>query len=128
MAVLAAVRVTSYYTEDLSRDIAKMLPFALLGIFLIDLRYFEIETTLGLLAKVGDHWENIFYYWLFIAAMELVLRITEPYFKALYNSVRNPRRASRQAANGPVDAPPENAGPAANDATPNNAIEEAGQC
>ena len=128
MAVLAAVRVTSYYTEDLSRDIAKMLPFALLGIFLIDLRYFEIETTLGLLAKVGDHWENIFYYWLFIVAMEFVLRITEPYFKALYNSVRNPRRASRQAANGPVDAPPENAGPAANDATPNNAIEEAGQC
>ena len=125
---MTAVRVTSYYTEDLSRDLAKMLPFALLGIFLIDLLYFDIETTLGLLDKVGDHWEKIFYYWLFIVAMEFVLRITEPYFKALYNSVRNPRRASRQTANGPVAAPPENAGPAANDVTPNNAIEKAGQC
>lgn len=92
MAVLTAVRVTSYYTEDLSRDIAKMLPFALLGIFLIDLRYFDFGTSAELLNRAGEQWENIFYYWVFVVVLELALRVTEPYVKALYNSFKNPRR------------------------------------
>ena len=99
MAVLASVRVTSYYTEELSRDIAKMLPFALLGIFLIDLRYFDVDTSLELLDRVGAEWRSIFYYWLFIVLLEFVLRVTEPYFKALYRSLKSPRRRSRQATN-----------------------------
>ena len=92
MAVLTAVRVTSYYTEDLSRDIAKMLPFALLGIFLIDLRYFDFSSSTDLLNRAGEEWKSIFYYWVFVVILELVLRVTEPYFKALYNSIKNPRR------------------------------------
>ena len=92
MAVLMSVRVTSYYTEDLSRDIAKMLPFALLGIFLINLSYFDFDTSTELLNRVGSEWKSIFYYWVFIVLLEFVLRITEPYFKALYNSIKNPRR------------------------------------
>ena len=92
MAVLTSVRVTSYYTEDLSRDIAKMLPFALLGIFLIDLRYFDLSTSTALLNQVREEWKSIFYYWVFVILLELVLRLTEPYFKALYNAVRKPHR------------------------------------
>ena len=101
MAVLISVRVTSYYTEDLSRDIAKMLPFALLGIFLIDLRYFDFSMSTELLNRVGDEWKSIFYYWVFVVILELVLRVTEPYFKALYNSIKNPRRRA------PVEPEPE---------------------
>ena len=90
MAVLTSVRVTSYYTEDLSRDIAKMLPFALLGIFLIDLRYFNVESSTALLNRAGAEWTSIFYYWTFIVLLELTLRITEPYLKGIYNSFRKP--------------------------------------
>ena len=105
MAVLTSVRVTSYYTEDLSRDIAKMLPFALLGIFLIDLRYFNLSTSTELLNRVGDEWKSIFYYWVFVILLELVLRVTEPYFKALYNSIKNPRRRPTELpAHGGVDS------------------------
>ena len=95
MAVLTAVRVTSYYTEDLSRDIAKMLPFALLGIFLIDLRYFDVSTSTELLNRVGAEWRSIFYYWIFVVLMELVLRVTEPYLKAIYKSFKTPSRRRR---------------------------------
>jgi hypothetical protein len=102
MAVLTSVRVTSYYTEELSRDIAKMLPFALLGIFLIDLRYFDLSASTELLNRVGDKWESIFYYWVFVVLLELVLRVTEPYIKALYHSIKNPRRRDRQQ---PSDEP-----------------------
>ena len=99
MAVLTAVRVTSYYTEDLARDIAKMLPFALLGIFLINLSYFDVETSVLLLEQVGLQWRSIFYYWVFIVVLELVLRLSEPYFKALYNAMKSPRRRRARPAN-----------------------------
>jgi hypothetical protein len=32
-AVIVAIRITAYYSRDLSKDVAKMLPFALLGLF-----------------------------------------------------------------------------------------------
>ena len=100
MAVLTAVRVTSYYTEDLSRDIAKMLPFALLGIFLIDLRYFDVSTSTELLNRVGLEWKSIFYYWVFVVVLEIVLRVTEPYLKGIYNSFRRPSKRRRRARSG----------------------------
>ena len=109
MAVLTSVRVTSYYTEDLSRDIAKMLPFALLGIFLIDLRYFDLTASTELLNRVASEWTSIFYYWVFVVLLELVLRVTEPYLKALYNAIKNPRKrprpqpALKEQANAPED-------------------------
>ena len=34
-SVVGAVRILAYWTEDLSRDVAKMLPFAVLGVFLV---------------------------------------------------------------------------------------------
>ena len=42
-AIIVAIRITAYYTEDLSKDVAKMLPFALLGVSLVDPTYFTIE-------------------------------------------------------------------------------------
>ena len=100
MAVLTSVRVTSYYTEDLSRDIAKMLPFALLGIFLIDLRYFDLTASTELLNRVASEWTSIFYYWVFVVLLELVLRVTEPYLKGIYNSFKRPSRRRRRARSG----------------------------
>ena len=34
-SVVGSVRILSYWTEELSRDVAKMLPFAVLGVFLV---------------------------------------------------------------------------------------------
>ena len=34
ISVIGAIRVTSYYKEDLAKDLGKLLPFALLGVFL----------------------------------------------------------------------------------------------
>ena len=33
--MVGSVRILSYWTEELSRDVAKMLPFAVLGVFLV---------------------------------------------------------------------------------------------
>jgi len=74
-AVVAAVRVTAYYNEDLSRDLAKMLPFALLGIAVVDISFFSIENSLTVLSQAPGIWLTALHYLLFIVLVEFILRI-----------------------------------------------------
>ena len=83
MATVGAIRVAAYYNEDLSRDLAKILPFAVLGIFLVDASFFEIDESLDVLRETGDHRESILYYLLMLIAVEFVLRLTLGVFSLL---------------------------------------------
>ena len=82
IAVVSAIRVTAYYDEDLSRDLAKILPFALLGVFLVDLSYFSLPTTIENLQYTVTQWRLWAYYLAFAIALEFVLRITTPLVKS----------------------------------------------
>ena len=75
LATVSAIRVTSYYDEDLSRDLAKILPFAVLAIFLIDASFFEVGESLSVLERANDHREIILYYLLFLVVLEFALRL-----------------------------------------------------
>lgn len=75
MALVATVRITAYYHEDLSKDLAKMLPFALLGIFLVDISYFSWSGSFELVKQIPSLWKTAGYYLGFIIALEFVLRI-----------------------------------------------------
>ncbi|MDP2906545.1 MAG: hypothetical protein Q8O03_01250 [Nanoarchaeota archaeon] len=76
IAVVGAVRFTAYYHEDLSKDLAKMLPFALLGVFLIDISYFKFSESLTVIQQIPSQWHVMLYYLLFIILLEFVLRIS----------------------------------------------------
>jgi hypothetical protein len=80
LAIVASVRITAYYNEDLSKDLAKMIPFALLGVFLIDLSYFSIETSIGLALQLPDYLLSIVNYFIFVIMLEFLLRIFEYLF------------------------------------------------
>lgn len=75
IALVGAVRATSYYSEDLSKDLAKMFPFALLGVYLVDQSFFELSVSLEVLRGMPDRWDLIAYYLVFTVALEFVLRI-----------------------------------------------------
>lgn len=75
MALVAAVRVTAYYNEELSKDLAKMLPFALLGVFLINVSFFSFTDSIALMKQIPSNWVLLAYYLLFVIALEFVLRI-----------------------------------------------------
>ena len=75
LATVSAIRLTAYYDEDLSRDLAKILPFAVLAIFLIDGSFFEVDESLQVLKEVNNHRERIFYYLVFLIALEFALRL-----------------------------------------------------
>ena len=84
MAVLSAIRITAYYNEDLSRDLAKILPFALLGIFLIDLSYFSVATSINALEETIARWDSITYYLAFVIGLEFVMRVSTPLLKPVF--------------------------------------------
>jgi len=88
MAVLTAVRVTAYYNEDLSRDISKILPYGLLGIFLVNWGQFDLYTSLDLLERTGAEEDIAFYYWVYVSSQELILRVTQPGVIAVYKFLK----------------------------------------
>ena len=75
LATVGTIRIASYYSEDLSRDLAKILPFAVLGIFLIDVSFFKIGASLDTLKQADDHRETILYYLIALIALEFALRL-----------------------------------------------------
>ena len=80
LATVSAIRLAAYYHEDLSRDLAKILPFAVLGIFIIDASFFTIKDSLAMLQDANNQREAIFYYFVFLVALEFALRLVWGYF------------------------------------------------
>ena len=75
LATVGTIRVAAYVKEDLSRDLAKMLPFAVLGIFLVNTSFFQIDDSLALLDETLEYTDNILYYLLYLIALEFALRL-----------------------------------------------------
>ena len=75
LATVGTIRVAAYVNQDLSRDLAKMLPFAVLGIFLVNTSFFQIDDSLALLDETMDHTDNILYYLVYLIALEFALRM-----------------------------------------------------
>lgn len=74
-AIIITIRITAYYTEDLSKDVAKMLPFAILGIFLIDSTYFSFESVSERISSLPESVNVILRFLIMIILVEWVLRI-----------------------------------------------------
>ena len=75
IALVSTIRATAYYNEDLSRDLAKMLPFAVLGLFLVSKSYLSLDVSSRALNELDDHWRVIIYYLAFAVVLEFVLWI-----------------------------------------------------
>jgi hypothetical protein len=74
-AIVVAIRITAYYTEDLSKDVAKMLPFAILAIFLVDSSYFSIESVTGRINDLPNYINQILQFLILIIIVEWILRV-----------------------------------------------------
>lgn len=74
-AVVASVRIVSYYDEELSKDIAKLLPLTLLAVFITKSSFFNFDSVLDGLTQLPSFFTNVFYFLIFIIGLEIVLRI-----------------------------------------------------
>jgi hypothetical protein len=75
VALVGVIRLMAYYDEDLSKDLAKMMPFALLGVFLVDISFFSVSNSLETIKQIPSLWKLIVYYLVIIVLLEFVLRI-----------------------------------------------------
>lgn len=76
MALVGSVRITAYYHEDLSKDLAKLLPYALLGVFLGEIKVLSFSNILTTLTDMLSLAHVIIYYLAFIISLEIILRFS----------------------------------------------------
>jgi hypothetical protein len=72
--VVVAIRITAYYNEDLSKDVAKMLPFALLALYLVDPSYFSFEEMIVKINALPDFLNLCIQFIILIVFTEWLLR------------------------------------------------------
>ncbi len=83
-AIIGAIRLASYYKEDLSKELAKFLPFTMLAVSVLNPgSVFSFEKILGQLNEIPDFLTQITSYLLFIIALEIVLRFFDFIFSLL---------------------------------------------
>ena len=76
-SLVAAVRTTSYVSQNLSQDLAKMLPFTLLGIAITQPGFFLLTNLFGRISEIPTLFSNLPYYLIFIISLELVMRLLD---------------------------------------------------
>jgi len=82
-AIVASIRILSYYTEDLSRDLAKIFPFTILVIFTLSPGFFSLERIISNLATIPQFLTSILYFLILIVVIELVLRIIDSFLSLI---------------------------------------------
>ena len=75
MALVASIRVCAYYSENLAKDLAKLLPFALLAVFLSDPIFPSFSYFREIIFDLPGKLPTILYYFIFVFLLELILRI-----------------------------------------------------
>ena len=79
-AIVAAIRMTCYipkFGQNISKEIAKLLPLNLLAFALINPGFFDTERILNNFNKIGGFFPLIMNYLFFIVILETLLRLFE---------------------------------------------------
>ena len=92
-ALVAAVRITAYVSEDLSKDLAKMLPFTLLAIAITTAGFFDISALFSRITEIPSLFSHVPYYLSFIVAVELIMR-TLTFFQSMIESSKAEEKES----------------------------------
>ena len=74
-AIIGAVRLTAYYKEDLSKEVAKFIPFTLLAVSVLNPKFFELERIFGIFAEIPVLINQAGIYLVFIILLEVLLRL-----------------------------------------------------
>jgi len=85
-AIIASTRVTAYISESLSKDIAKIFPFTVMVLFLLDPDFFRLNTFFDKLIQIPELFDKILVFVIFIFAVELILRTVYSLTALIYSS------------------------------------------
>jgi predicted permease len=74
-AIIASTRVTSYISEDLSKDLAKILPFTILAAFILGTSFFDPDLVITKISQIPSLFDDILTFVAFIFIIEFVFRL-----------------------------------------------------
>ena len=77
--------MTSYipkYGQEVAQEIAKIIPFTLLAVFLLNPQFFDFSRVVGHFAQLPSLFSNILVYLSFIIILEIILRAFDMIFSA----------------------------------------------
>ncbi len=100
MAVVLAVRVSAYFSEATSHDVAKMLPLGLLGVILVRAEFADFQASVARLATIADFADLVALYFGIVVIVEYLLRTIYLVLKIIRNDKKPPT---------PQSAPPRTA-------------------
>ena len=72
--VVGAIRATSYFKEELSRDLAKLFPFTVLTIFLLSSNFLTSVSFIDRISEIPSLLNHILVYLIFITFFEALIR------------------------------------------------------
>lgn len=75
--IIGAIRMTAYYKEEVSMEIAKLLPFTLLAVSMTKTGFFNVGRIINQFAQLPQFFNSIINYLLFIIILEILLRFFE---------------------------------------------------
>jgi hypothetical protein len=75
MAIVAAIRITSYYNQSLSEELAKLLPLNLLAIFLVTMDFSSFVGKVDMIKQMLGYVDKLIFYLIFAVVVELIMRI-----------------------------------------------------
>ena len=73
-AIIASTRLTSYVSEDLSKDVAKIFPFTILAAFILGSDFFNIDKIISKLSQIPSLFNDILTFLVFIFIIEFIFR------------------------------------------------------
>ena len=76
-AIVASIRMTSYYKKAVSIEIAKLLPINLLAVAILSFKFFNVEKILENISQIPNYLGPMFSYLLFIVILEILLRFVD---------------------------------------------------
>ncbi len=85
-AIIASTRITAYISEDLSKDIAKILPFTVLAMFVLGSKFFDIENLFLKISQIPLLFDNILGFVIFIFVIEFLLRGIHSLIQLVYSN------------------------------------------
>ncbi len=75
ITIVSAVRILSYFKEELAADVAKLLPLSLLGVFLSSPDFFSINLLDQRIYLLGAFVSDVIQFLVFCILLEWILRI-----------------------------------------------------
>lgn len=85
-AIIASTRISAYISEDLSKDLAKILPFTVLAMFILGNQFFNLENIFLKINQIPLLFNHVLMFIIFIFVTEFVLRGIHSILQLIYSS------------------------------------------